>query len=97
MDWQHNNIADGEFTVEDDRAVVVKLGEMAAAGKIQHLWRSGGEFFALSKCYPTYQLPVINGIIYNPYKWPKLNEELELFHPYQWRYIYIPKKEFGGK
>ena len=41
LDWQHNNIADGEFTVEDDRAVVVKLGEMAAAGKIQHLWYAG--------------------------------------------------------
>lgn len=64
---------------------------MAAAGKIQHLWRSGGEFFALSKCYPTYQLPVINGIIYNPYKWG-----IWVISPLSME-LYITKKEFGGK
>jgi len=57
LDWQHNNIADGEFTVEDDRAVVVKLGEMAAAGKIQHLWHSGVILRCQSVTLPTsYQL-----------------------------------------
>ena len=36
-DWQRNRITDGLFTVESDRAKVVKLGEMAMASKIQHL------------------------------------------------------------
>ena len=31
LDWQRNLIADGRFTVESDRAVVVKLGEAALA------------------------------------------------------------------
>lgn len=29
LDWQRNLIADGRFTVESDRATVVKLGEVA--------------------------------------------------------------------
>ena len=40
-DWQRNLIADGLFTVESDRAQVVKLGEMAMASKIQHLRQWG--------------------------------------------------------
>ncbi|CAE7633916.1 unnamed protein product [Symbiodinium sp. CCMP2592] len=37
LDWQHNNIVDGNFTVESDRAIVVQLGETAVESKIQHL------------------------------------------------------------
>ena len=37
LDWQRNLISDGLFTVESDRAVVVKLGEMALQSKKQHL------------------------------------------------------------
>ena len=37
MDWQHNLIAEGDFTVESDRSTVVKLGDMAVMSKIQHL------------------------------------------------------------
>ena len=37
LDWQHNTISAGEFTVESDRAVVVKLGEVAVDNKIRHL------------------------------------------------------------
>ena len=29
LDWLMNRIADGEFTVESDRSVVVALGEVA--------------------------------------------------------------------
>lgn len=29
MDWQENSIIDGEFTVPEDRDVVVQLGEKA--------------------------------------------------------------------
>ena len=41
MDWQRNLISDGLFTVESDRAVVVKLGEMALSSKIEHLCQLG--------------------------------------------------------
>ena len=41
LDWQRNLISDGLFTVESDRAVVVKLGEMALKSKIQHLYELG--------------------------------------------------------
>lgn len=41
MDWQRNLISDGMFTVESDREVVAKLGEMALTGKIQSLLRWG--------------------------------------------------------
>ncbi|CAE7279134.1 unnamed protein product, partial [Symbiodinium necroappetens] len=37
LDWQHNSIVDGSFTVESDRAIVVQLGETAVESKIQHL------------------------------------------------------------
>ncbi|CAJ1453513.1 unnamed protein product [Effrenium voratum] len=37
LDWQRNLISDGLFTVESDRAGVVKLGEMALRSKLQHL------------------------------------------------------------
>ncbi|CAE7633897.1 ANKHD1 [Symbiodinium sp. CCMP2592] len=37
LDWQHNSIVDGDFTVESDRAIVVQLGETAVESKIQHL------------------------------------------------------------
>ena len=40
-DWQRNLISDGLFTVESDRAVVVKLGEMALRSKIEHLNQLG--------------------------------------------------------
>ena len=35
LDWQHNTIADGVFTVEADRARVARLGEAAAEGKLR--------------------------------------------------------------
>ena len=41
LDWQHNSIAEGNFTVEDDRAEVVRLGEMAVESKIQNLQEKG--------------------------------------------------------
>ncbi|CAJ1389356.1 unnamed protein product [Effrenium voratum] len=41
LDWQRNLISDGLFTVESDRAGVVKLGEMALHSKIQHLRQRG--------------------------------------------------------
>lgn len=41
LDWQKNTISNGLFTVESDRAVVVKLGEMALKSKIQHLRDAG--------------------------------------------------------
>lgn len=41
LDWQRNLISDGLFTVESDRAGVVKLGEMALRSKIQHLRQWG--------------------------------------------------------
>ncbi|CAL1127825.1 unnamed protein product [Cladocopium goreaui] len=41
LNWQQNTIAQGDFTVEKDRAVVVKLGEAAVESKIQHLSREG--------------------------------------------------------
>lgn len=41
LDWQRNRISDGLFTVESDRADVVKLGEMALSSKIQHLRQRG--------------------------------------------------------
>eukprot|EP00439_Symbiodinium_sp_Y106_P036143 s11_g4.t1 len=41
LDWQHNTIVEGNFTVESDRAAVVKLGEMAVESKIQHLREKG--------------------------------------------------------
>lgn len=37
LDWQENRISDGLFTVESDRAEVVKLGEMALTSKLDHL------------------------------------------------------------
>lgn len=37
MDWQYNLVCDGEFTVEDDREVVVRLGDRAVEHKIKHL------------------------------------------------------------
>ena len=40
-DWQHNNIASGDFTVPSDRAIVCQLGETAAAGKLKHLQIGG--------------------------------------------------------
>jgi len=41
MDWQRSLIADGLFTVESDRTVVMKLGERALRSKIEHLDRWG--------------------------------------------------------
>ena len=41
LNWQHNAIADGEFTVESDRATVIKLGEVAVQSKIDHLSSEG--------------------------------------------------------
>ena len=37
LDWQLNTIVDGQFTVEEDRLVVAKLGEAAVDAKIQSL------------------------------------------------------------
>lgn len=41
LDWQRSLISDGLFTVEEDRAVVVKLGEAAVNSKIEHLSKWG--------------------------------------------------------
>ncbi|CAK9011108.1 unnamed protein product [Durusdinium trenchii] len=41
MDWQYNLISDGEFTVEEDREVVVQLGDRAVEHKIKHLGKDG--------------------------------------------------------
>jgi len=41
LDWQENRISDGLFTVESDRASVVKLGEMALTSKLEHLKAHG--------------------------------------------------------
>ena len=41
LDWQHSSIVEGDFTVEADRAEVVRLGEMAVESKIQHLQSNG--------------------------------------------------------
>lgn len=41
MDWQYNLVCDGEFTVEDDREVVVRLGDRAVEHKIKHLGKEG--------------------------------------------------------
>ena len=41
LDWQHNSIVEGNFTVEADRAEVVRLGEMAVESKIKHLQDNG--------------------------------------------------------
>ncbi|OLP98573.1 hypothetical protein AK812_SmicGene18923 [Symbiodinium microadriaticum] len=41
LDWQHNLISEGDFTVESDRSTVVKLGDMAVMSKIQHLSDEG--------------------------------------------------------
>jgi len=56
LDWQHNTIAEGEFTVEADRAVVVKLGEAALENKIKHLSSTDAtmslyRFFVASKAH----------------------------------------------
>ncbi|CAK9015369.1 unnamed protein product [Durusdinium trenchii] len=40
-DWQENNIVEGDFTVESDRDVVKKLGEVAVEHKIQNLSTAG--------------------------------------------------------
>ena len=40
LNWQRHKILEGNFTVEDDRAVVGKLGEVALDSKIEHLRRS---------------------------------------------------------
>ncbi|CAE7220339.1 ANKK1 [Symbiodinium sp. CCMP2592] len=45
LDWQHNTIADGVFTVEADRARVARLGEAAAEGKLRQLRESGPRDF----------------------------------------------------
>ncbi|CAE7353783.1 unnamed protein product [Symbiodinium sp. CCMP2592] len=41
LDWQQNNISDGTFTVEADRSVVVRLGEVAVESKLKHVRGSG--------------------------------------------------------
>lgn len=41
LDWQRNLIADGRFTVESDRATVVKLGEVALESKLETLQMEG--------------------------------------------------------
>ncbi|CAJ1372276.1 unnamed protein product [Effrenium voratum] len=41
LNWQRHTVAEGDFTVERDREVVVKLGEAAVESKIQHLSRVG--------------------------------------------------------
>ena len=41
LDWQLNTIVDGQFTVEEDRLVVAKLGEVAVDAKIQSLKEQG--------------------------------------------------------
>ena len=41
IDWQNNSIAEGDFTVEADRAQVVQLAVMAVESKLQHLQAHG--------------------------------------------------------
>ena len=41
LNWQHNRITDGQFTVEQDREVVVQLGRLALQCKIQQLSTCG--------------------------------------------------------
>jgi len=41
MDWQYNLVCDGEFTVEEDREVVVRLGDRAVEHKIRNLGKEG--------------------------------------------------------
>ncbi|CAK9051405.1 Receptor-interacting serine/threonine-protein kinase 4 (Ankyrin repeat domain-containing protein 3) (PKC-delta-interacting protein kinase) [Durusdinium trenchii] len=41
LNWQHNSISNGQFTVESDRAVVVQLGHLALQSKIQYLSQKG--------------------------------------------------------
>ena len=41
LEWQNNTIVEGDFTVEADRLVVVRLGEMAVESKIRHLQANG--------------------------------------------------------
>ena len=38
MDWQYNLVCDGEFTVEDDREVVVRLGDRAVEHIRLSIW-----------------------------------------------------------
>lgn len=41
LNWQHNRISDGQFTVEADRKVVVQLGHLALQCKIEQLSKIG--------------------------------------------------------
>ena len=41
LDWQRHLIADGSFTVESDRATVVRLGEVALESKLRTLQAAG--------------------------------------------------------
>ncbi|CAE7246569.1 Alpha-latrotoxin-Lt1a [Symbiodinium microadriaticum] len=41
LDWQHNSIVEGNFTVEADRAEVVRLGQIVVESKIRHLQQFG--------------------------------------------------------
>ncbi|CAJ1333777.1 unnamed protein product [Effrenium voratum] len=41
LDWQQSTVADGEFTVESDRFIVVKLAEAAVEDKIRQLGQTG--------------------------------------------------------
>ncbi|CAJ1372278.1 unnamed protein product [Effrenium voratum] len=41
LQWQQHSITTGNFTVESDREVVVKLGELALRSKIEYLSKAG--------------------------------------------------------
>ncbi|CAE7479088.1 unnamed protein product [Symbiodinium natans] len=74
LDWQYNSIAEGEFTVEADRAEVVRLGEMAVESKIHHLQMQGPlnhyRFYAALR----------PSLLCEPRRERGVQEFLELFH-----------------
>ena len=50
MDWQYNLVCDGEFTVEEDREVVKRLGDLAVEHKIKNLGKDGSEWTEHRPC-----------------------------------------------
>lgn len=70
LDWQENSIADGEFTVPDDREVVVQLGKRAVTsgwdltpGNLQTLGKLLEDVEKLTPYCPIVQIlhPLSNG------------------------------------
>lgn len=55
LDWQQSTVADGEFTVESDRFIVVKLAEAAVEDKIRQLGQTGP--LRLGECFSAHSEP----------------------------------------